>query len=91
MLSGVLDYSTGVALREQGRELLERSSAKHIQLNCAKVEKSSSVGIALLLAFLRDAQRLNKTLSIVDMPQDMEKIAQVSELMPVLSAHNLKE
>ncbi|NLC09161.1 MAG: STAS domain-containing protein [Gammaproteobacteria bacterium] len=87
-LSGVLDYRTGTALREQGKKLLEHSAAEHILVDCAAIEKSSSVGIALLLAFMRDAQRLNKTLSIVNLSQDMQKIARVSELMPVLQIRN---
>ncbi|MCK9237237.1 MAG: STAS domain-containing protein [Thiopseudomonas sp.] len=88
ILSGVLDYRTGTTLREQGKKLLEQSTATHIQVDCLAIEKSSSVGIALLLAFMRDAQRLNKTLSIVNLSQDMQKIAHVSELMPVLPIRN---
>lgn len=87
-LTGVLDYRTGTTLREQGKKLLEQSAAAHIQVDCSAIEKSSSVGIALLLAFMRDAQRLDKSLTIVNLSQDMQKIAHVSELMPVLQISN---
>lgn len=87
-LSGILDYRSGTSVREQGRALLEQSKAAAIRLDCSAVEKSSSVGIALLLAFMRDAQRLNKTLTIDGLPQDMQKIAHVCELTPLLSISN---
>ena len=83
-LSGVLDYRSGVALRAQGKQLITQQVVQHLVLSCAEVEKSSSVGLSLLLAFKRDAQLLGKTLRIENLPSDMQKIAQVSELQEIL-------
>ena len=82
-ISGVLDYSNGAALREQGQTLIRNSAAKTIQLNCAGVEKSSSVGLALLLAFMRDSEGAGKTVELAQLPEDMRKIAQVSGLTEI--------
>ena len=59
-LSGVLDFRTGPALRKQGQTLIKACTAPALILDCSAVEKSSSVGLALLLAFMRDADAAGK-------------------------------
>jgi phospholipid transport system transporter-binding protein len=86
-LIGVLDYRTGPDLRKQGAALIKSSDASTMVLDCAGVEKSSSVGLALLLAFMRDATAAGKSVSIRALPEDMRKIAQVSELSELLGTH----
>ncbi|NWA05177.1 STAS domain-containing protein [Pseudomonas gingeri] len=86
-LAGVLDYSTGPALRKQGQALIKASEALALVVDCSAVEKSSSVGLALLLAFMRDAAQDGKSLSIRAMPLDMREIAEVSELTELLAVH----
>ena len=85
LLSGVLDYRTGPGLREQGQALIKSSKAAALVIDCSAVEKSSSVGLSLLLCFMRDAQAAGKALSIRAMPEDMREIAQVSELTELLA------
>jgi phospholipid transport system transporter-binding protein len=84
LLSGVLDYRSGPALRESGRQLIVASSARELVLDCAAVAKSSSVGLSLLLAFMRDAKATGKNLSVRGLPQDMQGIARVSGLQQLL-------
>ncbi|GAB3369235.1 STAS domain-containing protein [Azotobacter armeniacus] len=83
-LAGVLDYSTGPALRQQGRALIGIAEAAELVLDCAGVEKSSSVGPSLLLAYLRDAKIAGKRLRMRALPQDMREIAQVCGLLELL-------
>jgi phospholipid transport system transporter-binding protein len=83
-LAGVLDYLTAPALREQGGRLLKASQAQACVVDCSAVVKSSSVGIALLLAFVRDAQAAGKSLSLRGLPKDMQEIAGVSGLLDIL-------
>ncbi|UVM49596.1 STAS domain-containing protein [Pseudomonas sp. B21-015] len=85
LLSGVLDYRTGPSLRKQGQALIKSSKAAALVVDCSAVEKSSSVGLSLLLCFMRDAQAAGKALSIRAMPEDMREIAQVSELTELLA------
>ena len=84
-ISGVLDYRTGPDLRKQGQALIKTSTAPALVLDCSAVTKSSSVGLSLLLCFMRDAQAAGKALSIRGMPEDMREIAQVSELTELLA------
>ncbi|HEF4758740.1 TPA: STAS domain-containing protein [Pseudomonas putida] len=84
-LSGVLDYRTGPGLREQGQALIKASKATALVVDCSEVTKSSSVGLSLLLCFMRDAKAAGKSLSLRGMPEDMREIAQVSELTELLA------
>ena len=88
-LTGVLDYSTGPLLREQGQALIDKSSIQALQINCAGVEKSSSVGLALLLAYMRDALRAGKTVELLQLPEDMRKIAKVCGLTEMLGIESI--
>ncbi|MDF3865027.1 STAS domain-containing protein [Pseudomonas denitrificans (nom. rej.)] len=83
-LAGVLDYSTGPALRQQGSRLIASSKAGALHLDCSAVEHSSSVGLSLLLSYTRDARKAGKTLQISGLPKDMQEIAKVGELLEIL-------
>jgi phospholipid transport system transporter-binding protein len=85
MLSGMLDYRTGPGLRKQGEALIKSSKAATLVVDCTAVLKSSSVGLSLLLCFMRDAEAAGKAWSIRGMPEDMREIAQVSELTELLA------
>ncbi|MCQ4295695.1 STAS domain-containing protein [Pseudomonas stutzeri] len=82
-LFGVLDYQSGPAVREAGRALIA-SSGTPVTLDCSAVERSSSVGLSLLLGFMRDAKAAGVDLRINALPDDMEKIARVSGLLDIL-------
>ncbi|RMQ43636.1 Sulfate transporter/antisigma-factor antagonist STAS [Pseudomonas cichorii] len=86
-LTGVLDYRSGPQLRKQGAALIKSSDAPNLVLDCSGVVKSSSVGLALLLAFMRDARDAGKSLSVQSLPEDMREIAQVSGLTELLNIH----
>lgn len=84
-LSGVLDYQTGPALRRAGQAVIRGAKGQPLLIDCSSVEKSSSVGLSLLLAFTRDAISFGREVTIVGMPDDMREIARVSGLLDVLS------
>lgn len=84
-LSGVLDYTTGKTLFVEGKKLIASCAHKHIKIDCANVSKSSSVGVALLLAFMRDILAAKKHYQLQNIPPDMQQIAQVCGLQTVLT------
>jgi len=84
-LFGVLDYQSGPALRRAGQALIREHKGKRLLIDCSAVEKSSSVGLSLLLAFTRDATASGQDVLIAGMPGDMREIARVSGLLDVLS------
>ena len=83
-LKGELDSQTGPVLRIEGQKLVQASPLKTIVLDLKEVTRSSSVGLSLLLSFMRDANRLGKNLSISSLPKDMRQIAMVSGVLKVL-------
>ena len=85
LLAGVLDYQSGPALRRQGQVLIRQIKGGRISVNCSAVERSSSVGLSLLLAFTRDAQKQGDELVVTGLPEDMRELARVSGLLDVLS------
>jgi phospholipid transport system transporter-binding protein len=85
LLSGVLDFRTGPDLRKEGQALIKSSTATTLVVDCSAVVKSSSVGLSLLLAYMRDAAAAGKALSIRALPDDMREIAQVSGLTELLA------
>lgn len=87
-LSGVLDHVSAPALRDQGGRLIRGLKGGTCVIDCAAVEKSSSVGLSLLLALMRDAQATGTQLEVRGLPQDMREIASVSGLLEILPLGN---
>jgi phospholipid transport system transporter-binding protein len=85
-LAGVLDYRSGPALRKQGQALIKASGDAQLIIDCTAVEHSTSVGLSLLLAFMRDAQAAGKRCQVQGLPDDMRDIAQVYDLDEVLAS-----
>lgn len=84
-LAGILDYRSGPDLRKQGGALIASSKASDLVLDCTAVEQSSSVGLSLLLAFMRDAKASGKGFEVRGMPHGMREIAEVYGLDEILT------
>ncbi|NIE74578.1 STAS domain-containing protein [Pantoea sp. Ap-967] len=85
-LAGVLDYRSGPGLRKQGKALIDACRETRLVLDCSAVVRSTSVGLSLLLAFIRDAQAAGKACDVRGMPDDMREIAEVYDLDEVLAS-----
>lgn len=81
-LSGQLDRLAGKELLEQGRRLIAKSSGEW-QVDLADVNHSSSVGIALLMDWLRYGKRKNKAVEFQNVPQKMRDVIEFSGLAEV--------
>ncbi|AIR88007.1 STAS domain-containing protein [Pseudomonas cremoricolorata] len=84
-LTGVLDYRSGPALRKQGAVLIAACKGPQVVLDCSAVSHSSSVGLSLLLGFLRDITGAGKFCELRGLPQHMREIAEVYDLDQVLA------
>ncbi len=85
-LEGVLDHASAGPLRLQVAGLLRAAPAATLTVDCSSVTRANSAGLALLLAILRDAQQLGKTISIRHLPADMQQMAHVCELTDILQS-----
>lgn len=87
-ISGVLDFESVVEIDAQGRQWLADAAPKQCVVDLAAVTYSSSVGIALVLGWMRAAEKATKILSVKNIPADMLALASVSSLDTVLAAHH---
>lgn len=78
-LSGRLDRLTGKGLIEQGRRLIAKSDSQW-SVDLSEVNHSSSVGIALLLDWLRYGKQKNISVEFLNVPQKMHDVIEFSGL-----------
>lgn len=78
-LSGHLDHLVAKELLAQGRRLIANSGSQW-QVDLGEVNHSSSVGIALLLDWLRYGRRKNVTLEFLHVPLNMRQVIEFSGL-----------
>lgn len=88
-LSGVLDFRSGLQLSLTGQQLIAAHVGAHVVLDCSAVERSTSVGLSLILVFMRAALAHKKTFAVCNLTQDMQQIAQVTGLLDCLSLRAL--
>jgi phospholipid transport system transporter-binding protein len=84
-ISGVLDFESVLDIDAEGRHWLADAAPAQCELDLAAVTYASSVGIALVLGWMRAAQNAGKTLAIKNIPADMRALARVGGLEAVLT------
>jgi phospholipid transport system transporter-binding protein len=84
ILVGDLSFATVPAIRGG----LDIKSADHprISIDLAGVTRSDSAGLALLIEWLRESERLGKTITFLNMPAQMQSIARICGLDGILPA-----
>lgn len=86
-ISGVLDFESVLDIDAQGQQWLANTAPPQCEIDLAAVSYCSSVGVALVLGWMRVAQKLAKTLTLKNIPADMLALASVSGLDTVLTGH----
>ena len=84
-ISGVLDFESVLDLDTEGAQWFASAAPAQCELDLSAVTYSSSVGIALVLGWIRAAQKAGKALAIKNIPADMLALARVSGLDAVLT------
>jgi phospholipid transport system transporter-binding protein len=79
-LSGVLDEHSVLSVDAQGKQWLIEQSPHDCEIDLSKITYSNSVGIALLLGWLRVAQAQGKQLCFSNPPQNLVAMAQLGGL-----------
>ncbi|MBA55801.1 MAG: hypothetical protein CMK89_15200 [Pseudomonadales bacterium] len=82
-ISGDMLFASATRLRGEGEKLLPGMSGD-ITVDLSQVGRVGSVGISVLLCWLRMAQVLGKTLKFVNVPDDMLDVSRVSSLDSVI-------
>lgn len=81
-LSGKLDFDTVPQLLKRSDELFTTSK---IDLDLSGVTRSNSAGIALLLEWIKLAKQHEAQLTISNLPENMQTIAQFSGVAELLN------
>ena len=82
VIEGELDFTTVVRLREAVQPLF--GSGNDVRIDLQGITRSDSAGLALLVEWMRAAQRLGKPIQFLNIPAQMLAIARVSSLDQVL-------
>jgi len=84
LLVGDLSFTTVPAFR--GKLDIKSTDHPRISIDLAGVTRSDSAGLALLIEWLRESERLGKTITFLNMPSQMQSIARVCGLEGILPA-----
>jgi phospholipid transport system transporter-binding protein len=84
LLVGDLNFTTVPVLT--GGLDIESADRPSISIDLAGVTRSDSAGLALLIEWLRESERLGKTITFLNMPAQMRSIARVCGLEGILPA-----
>ena len=80
---GDLDYETVVTLLELDSSLFDQP-AESIEIDLSGIGRTTSVGLALMLEWLRQAHSKKKTINFSNVPQQMLAMAKISQLDSIL-------
>jgi len=86
-LSGELTMQTVPVVARDSQSLFNTMSGD-IKINLAKVVRADSAGLALLIDWLRTAQRNKFKLEFEHLPEQLMQIAKLSELHELLPIHD---
>lgn len=82
VVAGELDFTTVVRLFDDVQPLL--GAGADIRIDLQGITRSDSAGLALLIEWMRAAQRLGKPIQYLNIPPQMLAIARVSGLDQLL-------
>ncbi len=86
IICGDLTFFTANDLLNHGKNLIANNNAIHF--NLSQINQSSSIGLAVLIAWCRAAKKLNKKISFSHLPAKLLSAAKVSNLDSVLPLIN---
>ena len=79
-VSGVLDFASVLDIDARGRQWLAGDAPANCVIDLGAVSYSSSVGIALVLGWMRSALQAGRTVTLANVPADMLALARVGGL-----------
>ena len=79
LISGNICFETVTQLRTQGAQLINNAKSD-IQFNFQSVTFADSSGLALLLAWLRQAKTMKKAIHFTHIPQSMMEMAHTYDI-----------
>ena len=81
---GSLTFATARRACEQGVAALSAAATGPVEIDCGAVNPADSAGLAVLLDWLAVARGTGRSLRYVNLPQDLEALARISEVQELL-------
>jgi phospholipid transport system transporter-binding protein len=81
---GALTFATARAARATGIAMLATAAAGPLQIDCSAVRPADSAGLAVLLDWLAVARGAGRSLRYLNLPQDLQALARISEVQELL-------
>jgi len=85
-VEGIIDFDSAVDLEVVGSRWLAETAPEHCRLDLCGVSYSNSAGIALVLAWLRTAQRYHRQLRVENIPPSLWAIIRLGGLESLFPA-----
>ncbi len=82
-LSGELTFETVIDLEGEGQQFINQAPA-NCRIDLSQVTYSSSVGVALLLSWLRTSRAAEKDLFFEGIPEKMLAVLKISNLQDII-------
>jgi phospholipid transport system transporter-binding protein len=81
---GPLEYETAREAHRQGLELIARTAAARLEVDCAHVSRCDSAALAVLIDWMARARARQLRLCVVNLPENLRAIARISEVNELL-------
>jgi phospholipid transport system transporter-binding protein len=81
---GALTFATARAALATGVAALSAAATDAVEIDCRAVNPADSAGLAVLLDWLAAARGAGRSLRYVNLPQDLEGLAHISEVEELL-------
>lgn len=85
-VSGEMTLASANALLAEGAQLIAGNGKSAMRFDLAGVTEVDSSGLAVVFGWVREAMRLDKTVSISNLPKNLTSLAEVygvSDLLPL--------
>jgi anti-anti-sigma factor len=84
LLSGRLNFVDVVELRKLGKSLIQAFPESKVVLDLKEVKSSDNSALVLLVAWIRDAHKMDKSIVFREVPEFLFRMAQVFGLNDLL-------
>ena len=81
-LTGTIDFKSAMLFRQKGEKHIDEEST--VTFDFKQVTHANSVGLTLMLAWLRYAKQAKKTIGFIHLPESLKMMADICNVSEIL-------
>lgn len=81
---GPLTFATASRARESGLAAFGAANSRELEVDCSGITSSDSAGMSVLLDWLAIAKRAGRSMHFVSLPEQVQAIARISDVLELL-------